>query len=169
MSRHFTTLAMLLLSFTITACATNTPPQNKTEKPSPQVEPLALLNATVIKFKIPMGTTAEFQMLNKSKQSHEWDYVTSIKFNDESCATGHQVSLVFKNNSGDHYLYYFDKEAPWKNINTLTLSWDSTKKHLIAVLNDESIEVKVDRLIRFLKVSSAPSKIDIISIEHPQE
>lgn len=165
-------LALLCLAFiACTSSAPETPKKTTIEAPAPesQTEPIKISGTTIIKFTIPMGTSAAFQLLQSTKQNNDWDYVTSIKFNDENCSTGHQASVTFKKNAGVHYTNYFHKEAQWLKVNTLTLSWGRTQKHLIASLNDEKIELQTDMLMRFLKITSAPGEIDIHSIEHLQE
>jgi hypothetical protein len=120
--------------------------------------------AVKITFILPQQARAEFQLFDGNSKHVSYAKVR-ITFSDENCTSGHLTAINYKKTTFDSYIKYFEKEAPWSQVNTVTLAWNIDNQ-ITAILNDETISTEVSGNVDTLKIVSYLAPIDIQKIEY---
>lgn len=120
--------------------------------------------AVKITFTLPQHARAEFQLFN-SKPSHISYAVARVTFSDENCVSGHLAAINYKKTNSEYFIQYFEKEAAWNNINTITLRWN-TDDQVTTILNGETIHTDTYNHVKFLKITSDSAPIKIQTLEY---
>lgn len=170
MRKLWITVFILLISNLLTSCSTT----HNNESPSPsaphdaanvQSDPIPLTDVTRLKFTLPVGSKAKFQLLSSTLTRNN-NHIGMLTLDDTNCSSGHQSSLDYKERSNTFYTKYFTGISPWKSIITLTLYWDNETNQLITDINGEKLSVAPLNRVRFIKVTDSSVNIHIESIEH---
>lgn len=120
--------------------------------------------AIKITFILPQQARAEFQLFDGNPK-HISYAKARITLSDENCTSGHLTAINYKKTNSDSYIKYFEKEAPWSQVNTITLAWNIDNQ-ITTILNDETISTEVPGNVDTLKIVSYPAPIDIQKIEY---
>jgi hypothetical protein len=164
------TLLILLLCTSMLACSTQGTKQPDTATPLTTYAWETRLPGAhekiEITYRLPQHASATF-MLSKDKEGFGSAPLAVVKLSNEDCQSGHQVALTF-NNKGVFYTRYFTRELSWSSHNTITIQQleDTT---LQVVANDEVLSIPMNKLSRWLKVSTQDAPIEIQKVKYISE